>query len=63
MNENRSNLCRVPVSATYQIIDGRPVMIDAEYAEIPAETILDFLLTKSRMGAQLSRCNAEGAAE
>ena len=47
----KSNLCRVPVSAMYRMIDGQPVMIEAEYEEIEAEKLLDFLLRKSGKGA------------
>lgn len=40
-------ICRnVPISATYRIIDGNPVMIDAEYADIPADLFARFLLQK-----------------
>jgi hypothetical protein len=44
MNEVKENVCRVPVSATMQIIDGEPVMLAAEYAEIPADKIAAFLV-------------------
>lgn len=39
------NICRdVPISATYRIIDGEPVLISAEYADIPADVIARLLL-------------------
>ena len=44
MNEVKENVCRVPVSATMQIIDGEPVMVAADYAEIPADKIAAFLV-------------------
>lgn len=34
MNEVKENICRVPVAATMQIINGEPAMIAAEYADI-----------------------------
>lgn len=42
MPEN--NVCRIPVNATMQIINGEAVMIDAEYADIPADKIAEFLI-------------------
>lgn len=40
-------ICRnVPISATYRLIDGEPVMIDAEYVDIPADVFARFLLQK-----------------
>ena len=38
------NICRMPVQATMQIINGEAVMIDAEYADIPADKIAEFLI-------------------
>lgn len=42
------NLCRIPVSATYTFYKGSdtPVMTKAEYADIPADTIAQFLLER-----------------
>ena len=42
------NLCRIPVSATYTFYKGSdtPVMMKAEYADIPADTIARFLLER-----------------
>lgn len=36
--------CRVPVEATYRMIDGQPVMIDAVWADIPARLIVDMIV-------------------
>lgn len=44
----KDNICRIPVSATMQIIDGKAVMVAAEYADIPAEDIARFIV--ERMG-------------
>ncbi len=41
-----NNICRIPVNATMQIIDGQPVMVAAEYADIPAEKIAAFLVER-----------------
>lgn len=51
MNEVKGNVCRVPVSATMQIINGEPVMVDAEYVDIPADAIAEFLVKRFRAGA------------
>lgn len=42
----KSNMCCIPVSATYRKIDGHMVKISAEYAEIPADEIAKFLIQK-----------------
>ena len=47
MNEARQDLCRVPVVAEYRIQDGKPVMVSAQYADIPAAELLRFLLERS----------------
>lgn len=39
-------MCRIPISATYRIIDGEPVMISADYRDIPADLIARFLIQK-----------------
>jgi hypothetical protein len=44
MEENKN--CRIPVRATYRIIDGEPVRVDAEYVDLPADAIARFLLQK-----------------
>lgn len=40
----KDNMCRIPVNATMQIINGETVMVDAEYADIPADKIAEFLI-------------------
>lgn len=47
MQDNK--MCRIPVNATMQKVNGEYVMIDAEYADIPAEKIVAFLM--ERVGA------------
>lgn len=44
-----NNTCRIPVNATMQKINGEYVMVAAEYADIPAEKIAEFLV--ERVGA------------
>ena len=39
-------MCRIPVTATYEIINGEAVMISAEWADIPADDIARFLIEK-----------------
>lgn len=48
MNENnkKEDMCRIPVEATYQIIDGEPVMVSAEWRDIPARKIAEFIIKK-----------------
>lgn len=38
-------LCRIPIRARFESVNGgRPVMVSAEYAEIPANAIAEYLL-------------------
>lgn len=34
----------IPIHATYRIIDGKAVKIDAEYADVPASVIAEMIL-------------------
>lgn len=43
--ENK-DVCRIPISATFRIIDGEPIMIEAEYRDIPADAIARYLIEK-----------------
>lgn len=52
MNDNTSNLCSVPVVAEFRMVDGEPVMISAQYADIPAAELLRFLLDRSGIHAR-----------
>lgn len=40
------NICRIPVNATMKEIDGKMQMIDADWADIPADIIARFLIQK-----------------
>lgn len=59
MNEVKENICRVPVAATMQIINGEPTMIAAEYADIPADKIAAFLVERFGAGAIFGGHNDE----
>lgn len=39
---------RIPVKASYEIINGEAVQIAAEYADIPAEVIAEYLIKNYR---------------
>lgn len=40
------DMCRIPIRATYRIVDGEPVLISADYRDIPADLIARFLIQK-----------------
>ena len=42
----QSDNCRVPVSARMEIVNGKAVMTDAKYRDIPADIIAKLLLDK-----------------
>lgn len=46
-----TNVCRIPVQATMQKINGEYVMVDARYAEISADKIAEFLIKKCGIDA------------
>ena len=54
----QENICRIPVTATFSIINGKAVMVAAEYADIPAEEIARFLV--ERCGIALSQGQKRG---
>lgn len=41
-----TDMCHIPVTATYQIINGEPVQVAAEYRDIPATSIARWLLER-----------------
>lgn len=45
------DICKIPVTATFSIIGGKPVMTAAEYAEIPADAIARFLVERCGVDA------------
>lgn len=42
----QDDICKIPVSATFTIVDGKAVMTAAEYAEISADAIAAYLVDK-----------------
>lgn len=43
------NMCKIPVNATFREVDGEMQMVQAEWAEIPADVIARFLIQKFGM--------------
>lgn len=41
-----NDICKIPVCATFTVINGKPVMTAAEYADISADAIAKFLVDK-----------------
>lgn len=42
----QDEMCRIPVKATMKKINGEYVMVEAEYADIPASAIAELLIKK-----------------
>lgn len=49
-----NDTCRIPVRATYRIVNGEAVMVAAEYADIPADAIAAYLVDKLGVDAIFS---------
>ena len=49
-----NDTCRIPVCATFRIVDGKAIMVAAEYADIPADAIAKFLVDKLGVDAIFS---------
>lgn len=58
MNE----MLNIPLKATYRIINGKPVLINAEYQEISADVVAQFLIEKFGMRAICGKFSAQEAA-
>lgn len=56
------DLCRVPVQASYAVIDGKAQRISAEYAEIPAQLIADLFMQHFGFPVREEREEAETGA-
>ena len=54
MNESSGAMCRIPVKATMQYVNGKMVMTDAVWAYIPADVIARFLIEKFGLDAERS---------
>ena len=51
----QNDVCSIPVTATVKIIDGEAVITKAEYVDIPASVIAEFILSKYGIDAILER--------
>lgn len=47
-----NDVCKIPVSASFQIINGEAVMIAAEYADIPADKIAAYIMQYAGRGGE-----------
>lgn len=39
-----NDICKIPVRATFRVVDGETVMVAAEYADIPADAIARYIV-------------------
>lgn len=46
-----NDTCKIPVTATFNIINGKAVMVSATYEEIPADAIARFLVERCGVDA------------
>lgn len=44
-------MCRIPVAATFEKINGEMVMVSAEYEDVPAMALAEFFIDAFRRGA------------
>lgn len=54
MTQTAEPMCRIPVKATMQYVNGKMVMTDAVWADIPADTIARFLIEKFGLDVERS---------
>ena len=54
MNESSGAMCRIPVTATMQYVNGKMTMVDAVWADIPADAIARFLIEKFGLDVERS---------
>lgn len=50
--DNEKAMCRIPVKATMQRVNGEMTMVDAVWADIPADAIARFLIEKFGLDAE-----------
>ena len=55
MNESSGAMCRIPVKATMQYVNGKMVITDAVWADISADEIARFLIEKFGLDAKEGR--------
>lgn len=44
MADNEQNTIRIPVKAGFAIVDGKPVMVSAEYADVNVDALAGYLI-------------------
>lgn len=54
MSESSNAICKIPVKATMQYVNGKMVMTNAVWAEIPADAIARFLIEKFGLDVERS---------
>lgn len=54
MNESSGAMCRIPIKATMQYVNGKMTMVNAEWANIPADAIARFLIEKFGLDTERS---------
>lgn len=54
MNESNGAMCRIPVKATMQYVNGVMTMVNAEWADISADAIARFLIEKCGLDVERS---------
>lgn len=54
MSESSGAMCRIPVKATMQYVNGVMTMVNAEWADISADAIARFLIEKFGLDAERS---------
>ena len=47
-------MCRIPITAKMQRVNGEMVMVSAEWADVPADLIARFLIEKFGLDAERS---------
>ena len=52
--DNEKAMCRIPITAKMQRVNGEMVMVSAEWADIPADAIARFLIEKFGLDAERS---------
>ena len=50
---------KLPIAVTYRIIDGAPVAIEKEYADIPADEMARILFKRQQKEKECETCNMQ----
>lgn len=54
MTQTPEPMCRIPIKATMKYVNGKMTMVNAEWANIPADAIARFLIEKFGLDAERS---------